>query len=80
MRISTSMAKVVTTDALVHMRSVRKMLFAIIVDETTDCSHQEQFAVFIRFCTSQLEINEVFVGFYEIEKQDAATLLKESRS
>ena len=50
--------------------------YAVMVDETTDCSHHEQMAVCIRLCTSQLEINEVFVGFYELEKQDAATLLK----
>ena len=61
---------------MMHMRSVRKMMFAIVVDETTDCSHHEKMAVCIRFCTSQLEINEVFVGFYELGKRDAATLLK----
>ena len=61
---------------MVYMRGVRKMMFAIMVVETTGCSHQEQFAVCIRFCTSQLEINKVFVALYELQKQDAATLLK----
>ena len=61
---------------MVHIRSVRKMTFAKMVDETTDCSHHEQLAVCIRLCTSDLEINEVFVGVYELEKQDAAKLLK----
>ena len=60
---------------MVHMRSVRKMMLAIMDDETTDCNHHEQMTVCIRFCISQLEINEVF-GFYELEKQDTATLLK----
>ena len=58
------------------MRIVRKIVFAIMVDETTDCSHLEQMEVCIRFCTSRLKINEMFVGFYELVKQDAATLLK----
>ena len=58
------------------MRSVLQMMFAIMVDEITDCSYHEQWAVCISFCISQLEINEAFVGLYEFEKQDAATLLK----
>ena len=51
---------------MVHIRSVCKMMFAIMVDETTDCSHHEQLAVCVRFSTSDLEINEVFVGVYEL--------------
>ena len=66
---------------MVYMRSVRKMMFAIMVDETTGCSHHEQFAMCIRFCTSQLEINSSFsVRWFLRIREASCSDTAESRS
>ena len=48
--------------------------FAIMVDESTDCSRHEQMAMCLRYCNNELKTEEVFVGFYELDRQDASTL------
>ena len=58
---------------LVDVRSAE--CFSLMVDETRDCSQHEQLVVCLRYCDAELEIHEVFVGFHELERQDAETLL-----
>ena len=48
--------------------------YSIMIDETTDCSRHEQLVICFRYCDTKLQIHEVFTGFYELERQDAATL------
>jgi hypothetical protein len=48
--------------------------YSIMLDETTDCGRHEQLVMCYRYCDSSLEIHEVFVGFHDIERQDATTL------
>jgi Domain of unknown function (DUF4371)/hAT family C-terminal dimerisation region len=50
--------------------------FALMVDETTDSSRHEQLVFCIRYCDQKLDTHELFMGFYELEQQDANTLLK----
>lgn len=51
-----------------------KYVYSIIADETSDISCKEQLSICIRYCTNTLESDEVFLGFYESPKTDAATL------
>lgn len=48
--------------------------YSIMVDETTDCSRHEQLVMCIRYVDSDFDIHEVFIGFYELARQDATTL------
>ena len=49
-------------------------VFSLIADETSDISNREQVSICIRYCTSFLESNEVFLGFFETERTDSNTL------
>jgi len=48
--------------------------YSIMVDETTDCSRNEQMVFCFRICDAQLQVYELFVGFRELEQQDSETL------
>jgi len=48
--------------------------YSIMIDETADCSQHEQLVICFRYCDNELQIHEVFTGFYELAHQDAATL------
>jgi hypothetical protein len=50
--------------------------FALMLDETTDASRHEQMAVCVRFTDDELNIHEIFMGFYVLEHQDADTLYR----
>lgn len=50
--------------------------FALINDETCDISVQEQLSFCFRIVTSDLEIDELFVGFYSTKDTQAETLFK----
>ena len=49
-------------------------VFSLIADEASDISNREQVSICIRHCTSSLESNEVFLGFFETHKTDSNTL------
>ena len=49
-------------------------IFSLIADETSDISNREQVSICIRYCTSSLESNEVFLGFFETHRTDSHTL------
>jgi len=57
---------------LVDVREAR--YYAVMIDETSDCSRHEQLVLCLRFCDSQLEIHEVFTGFHDLQDQNASTL------
>ena len=44
------------------------------MDETTDISNKEQVTFTIRWVSENLEVNEEFIGLYEVPAIDAATL------
>ena len=46
--------------------------FSIMIDSTPDVSHQEQVSFVIRILDANLQIKEKFLGYYVIEKPDAA--------
>ena len=49
-------------------------VFSLIADETSDISDREQVSICIHHCTSSLESNEVFLGFFETQRTDSNTL------
>ena len=49
--------------------------FAIIIDETTDLSVEEQVSICVRHVSNNFTIEESFLGFYKTEKTDSATLI-----
>ena len=49
-------------------------IYAVVVDETMDLSKDEMLAFCVRFCDDQLQIHENFLGFFNIQKQDAETI------
>ena len=49
--------------------------FAIIIDETTDLSVEEQVSICVRHVSNNFTIEESFLGFYKTEKTVSATLL-----
>lgn len=55
---------------------IKKNIFAIIADETTDLSKKEQFSVCFRIVDDNLEISEYFLGLYETPLTNAETLYK----
>ncbi|XP_078493200.1 zinc finger MYM-type protein 1-like [Ciona intestinalis] len=49
-------------------------VYSILVDETSDISSCEQVSICIRYCNSQFQSQEDFVGFYATSKTDSFTL------
>lgn len=65
--------------ALKVMREIASNLhktpfYAIMADETADCSNREQFVVCLRWVGDDLQVHEDFVGLHVIESIDSATL------
>ena len=57
------------------MSSLQTSLFVtLMMDETTDISNKEQVTFTIRWVSENLEVNEEFVGLYEVPAIDAETL------
>ena len=55
--------------------SLQTSLFVtLMMDETTDISNKEQVTFTIRWVSENLEVNEEFVGLYEVPAIDAETL------
>ena len=52
------------------------IFFALIVDETTDISTNEQFTFCVRYVDENFKIFERFFGFWRLEKTDAQTILE----
>ena len=48
--------------------------FSIIVDGTTDISHNEQESIVLRYVTPNLKPHEMFVGFYSVTATDGNSL------
>ena len=46
----------------------------VMADETTDCSNHEQVTLVLRSITQELEVNEEFLGLYQVASIDAAML------
>ncbi|KAG6928694.1 hypothetical protein G0U57_007603, partial [Chelydra serpentina] len=66
---------------MVLRQIVQKMkaskFYAIEMDETTDLSRKEQVSFYLRFFSSEdWEIYEEFIGFYQTDAMDAASLFK----
>ena len=61
------------------LRSITSSLQAssfvtLMMDETTDISNKEQVTFTIRWVSEDLEVNEDFIGLYEVPAIDSATL------
>ena len=55
--------------------SLQKSPFlTLMMDETTDISNKEQVTFTIRWVSEDLEVNEEFIGLYQVLAIDAATL------
>ena len=52
------------------------IFFALIVDETTDISTNEQFTFCVRYVDENFKIFERFFRFWRLEKTDAQTILE----
>ena len=48
-------------------------VFSLTADETSDIFNRDQVSICIRHCTSSLESNEVFLGFFETRRTDSNT-------
>ena len=48
--------------------------YALIADETMDISRKEQFSVCVRYVTGQLQVQERFLGFWDVATTDGETL------
>lgn len=48
--------------------------FSLIADETTDCSHHEQFCIAIRWVSPEYEIHEDLIGIVDVPNTTAETL------
>ena len=49
-------------------------VFFPIADKTRDISNREKVSICSRHCTSSLESNEIFLGFFETHRTDSVTL------
>lgn len=56
-------------------RTISGKKFAIMVDETTDCSCTEQCVIVIRWVDSDLSVHEEFIGYYAVATANAATIV-----
>lgn len=50
--------------------------YSIIVDETSDISVHEQISICIRYVDQQLQVHEIFFGFYETVSTTASTVFE----
>lgn len=50
-------------------------VFSLICDETTDMSTHEQMSICLRYVDEDLISHENFIGFYELQQTDAATIV-----
>jgi hypothetical protein len=50
--------------------------FAIVMDETTDASCKEQVSVCLRYVSDDLQVHEIFTGFYETPDTTASTMFE----
>jgi Domain of unknown function (DUF4371) len=53
---------------------VEVKIFALVMDESTDLSVKEQVSVCFQYGSSDPEVHETFVGFYETQSTDNGTL------
>ena len=67
-----SQQNICSSAILADVRNAQR--YAIMLDETTDCSRREQLVMCFRYCDYQLDVHEVFVGFHELERQESTTL------
>jgi Domain of unknown function (DUF4371) len=57
------------------LQEVQKSVwYSIMVDETTDCTRNEQMVFCFRICNEELEVHEMFISFCDLQQQDAETL------
>ncbi len=49
--------------------------YSIMVDECVDSSNKEQLVICFRYVSNELEVNEDFVGFYQIPNINADTIV-----
>ena len=49
--------------------------FAILVDETTDVSNEEQAVVIIRWVDDQLQVHQDFIGLYKLDTIEANSIV-----
>ena len=53
----------------------KESVFSIILDETSDINRNEQVSVCVRFCNSEINSEEVFLGFHMTKRTTADALL-----
>ena len=53
----------------------KESVFSIILDETSDINRNEQVSVCVRFCNSEMNSKEVFLGFHMTKRTTADALL-----
>lgn len=57
------------------LKNIQKFVyFSLIVDETADSSNKEQVSICIRYVDDNLEVEEVFLGFYATESTTSQSL------
>ena len=53
----------------------KESVFSIILDETSDINRNEQVSVCVRFCNTEMNSEEVFLGFHITKRTTADALL-----
>ena len=48
--------------------------YALIADETMDISRKEQLSICVRYITGKLQVQERFLGFWDVDTTDGETL------
>ena len=66
------MSKMVLRKIITNIQNA--LFYAIMVDETTDCSNQEQVVLVLRWVDDALEAHEDFIGLYSVSSISADTL------
>lgn len=49
-------------------------VYSVIMDETQDMKKHEQVSIVLRYCDTQLNVFESFIGFYRTDKMDGESL------
>lgn len=57
------------------VNDIRSHFFSLLGDEYTDISNKEQLSICLRWVTENLDVNEDFLGFYEIQNIKSDTIV-----
>ena len=74
--VQNDLLKVMAMHVMKDIRSCMQQspFLALMIDETTDISNNEQTTIVIRWVADNLEVHEEFLGLYHVPSIDAQTL------